>query len=739
MKVQTPETLWGVIKLYLALTLFALPLGYALDDLQWTHTVSNQGKIVFLWGTAVATTATIYRLFTPLIRGTSKLDEADLKKMPKPGATPYTLVREWYKRFTGKDLDNKWIITNKENPERWAEKGGYNLNEEEKETLTRLLCSFVIELNNLEDNFNDTAQILEEAQKLRNTLELPTEESWDNAIDQIDESLLLSKGIKEQFLLWYPGEQDTSLSNIIKTLGDDLGSAQFNADKLNDMAMEMNFPPQQWVKPANQIIQEYLQPVNSLFEKPLRTLTPRIIVNKFKSELAAIGSLIPDDYKEKAPDGTILIADSVTRLRKAALRMSQRMSGVQPTGGEILNDLETTTLRNSINPKYFPSTGGMTAGQIFSAFTNLNKDRLEALTQGKQPMGQHSSCTHPEDLSTILIGDDTQEWPDSLQQVQDLLTTSQRPAQTGGNQAERLFSSNDVPKLTDEDDYWTYRRSFEIFASAVTVTPLDIPVAISRILNRYEGKRREYMMAYDVGNNIKLTWTPTWRAILHYMDARFLDRDAYLELFKKWITLRPNDKLWGQGFIAEFDRLRMTLNQIAIPQRKTVISNDKSLERLIDKLPTKVRNAFRHNHPNAEYQLMDTTDTTTLENIYDWIIDDWKYLKSQGDLGPIKETKKTSTSHSGTPAQNVPGTPRVHPVWGTCNKPCWDEETIVPNGHRGKYMNITRGKDLICPHCRRRKEEHGGHPTGCQHHGEHRFHGPRSNSSDPSGNGPGDQ
>ena len=709
MKIQTPETLWGVIKLYLTLSLFAIPFGYALD-FEWQH-VSEGDNVphVVTLVLAASVTYSIYKQITKDYGGSEIDKDFPVPPMEHPTDQSFWKYMDNFLKsaFTLQPIGPQETIVDYVHT--WADHDGWLV--PEQATLSRkhrqgAYRRLLIALKTLYQVLAQTAEIV-----------------------RLKEELLTYKlEVQENVATLYPGPTSAGMERAIVT-------PMFLREELQRLAKLSDYS-QLWELAGNPSTDDK-QNIDS------GELLAREISKNILAHLSTIWNAIPEQYKVlKSTTPGKAILDSVRNIERALNRTKvdiHRMSGVIPTGpGTLARHLTLTqiwdALPNSVTSQYttMPDETEMQAAL----------GRLILDTKGKQPMVV-TNCTHPEDLSVILVGDATLEWPDSLQQVQDLLDAAQRPAPvpTGGTQTERLFSSNDVPKLTDEDDYWTYRRSFEIFASAVTVTPTDIPVAISRILNRYEGKRRDYMMAYDVGNNIKPTWTPTWRAILHYMDARFLDRDAHLELFKKWITLRPSDKLWGQGFIAEFDRLRMTLNQIAVPQRKTVISNDKSLERLIDKLPTKVRNAFRYNHPNAEYQLMDATDTTTLENIYDWIIDDWKFLRSQGDLGSTKEkdTKKTGGSHSGIPTQNKPGTPRVHPAWGTCNKPCWDEETTVPNGYRGKYMNISRGKDLICPHCRRRKEEHNGHPTGCQHHGEHRFHGPSSNSSDPSGNDHGDQ
>lgn len=482
---------------------------------------------------------------------------------------------------------------------------------------------------------------------------------------------------------------------------------------------------------------------------------------------------IPTKYRDTSTeDFADRLNNSILQLRKGINRMSKYMSGVTSTTTTV-TETDADQLRNLISPKYFPNSGPLNYDQLLAAFQELNKERLDAITMGKKPMPGPAPCRHPQELSLILVNDEQQSWTNSLDQVQHLLDDQHRqPPAPGNDDQERLFSSTDVPKLTDEDDYWTYRRSFEIFASAVTVRPAQIPQAMSRLLNRYEGKRRAYMMAYDVNANIKPTWTPTWKAILAYMDARFLDRDAHLQLFKKWLTLRYNEQRWGQDFIAEFDRIRMTLNQIAPVQGKVVISDDKSLERLMDKIPARLRDRLRYKYPNMEYQLMDETDPTKLEDIYDWIVDEWKYLHQIGQLsdGKKADDKKSHQPRSSAanppavqnpPAQRPANLPigqnneRRVPLFGECNKPCFDTTPSVPSSMRASAMTIRQQlQDAnLCFRCRRPQEDHNGPKIGCQLPGNHRLHtatrragapqpdfdsDPASNAASTSGNDSGD-
>lgn len=756
------------------------------NELKWESAPGSRANLplLFIWGTL--TLATVRRIYAGLYKRTKELDPADLATMPSEGKPLGNAIWGYIEALSSKkglSIPDWRALLNK--PERVTHDTPYTLDPDWKEDLTRILGQVILrfdELETMHEGHLDTIESVSE--KLRDLMALPDEETLENMLQHTEELLKFAKGIKREFNSWFPEETNTTLDNVIKKLEDHFAASaalqtendelhQEIANKNKSLQALMNdvgkwetlallFPgtAATW-KAVSSKIRELmdktdLSPLVHLFKNPPADLTPAGLAKEFRLGLdnleKAVQSTCPNEKLSDYSD----MEDFIYKTQDFAKRSTKywkHMSGVTYHTTNV-TETDADNLRNLISPKYFPTSGPLNYDQLLAAFTQLNKERLDAITASKQPAPGRAPCTHPEDLSHILTGNDQQNWTDSLTQVQDLIIASRNPPPAppgGNNQEERLFSTNDVPKLTDDDDYWTYRRSFEIFANAATVAPHQLATAMARIQNRFEGKRRSYIMAYDFNNNLQPTWTATWRALLKYMDARFLDRDAHLELYKKWLTLRAKDTLWGQEFIAEFDRIRMTLNQIAPLQGKTTITDDKSLERLMDKLPKRVRDEVRYKHPNAEYQLMDDTDTTTLGDVYDWVIDEWKHLHNTGQLEQSKNAPKKSsggskasdgsTSNRSPNANSPPRSPgsSSHPVWGTCNKPCWDSETIVPNGYRGPYMGIQRGRDNICPRCRRGKNEHGGHPDGCQHYGAHHWHDkPASRSADPSGNDTGD-
>jgi hypothetical protein len=226
------------------------------------------------------------------------------------------------------------------------------------------------------------------------------------------------------------------------------------------------------------------------------------------------------------------------------------------------------------------------------------------------------------------------------------------------------------------------------------------------------------------------------------MDARFLDRDAHLELYKKWITLRHSNSFWGQEFISEFDRVRMTLNQIAPLQDKTEITDDKAFERLMDKLPKRVRDAFRYKYPKAEFQLLSPNDTTELGNIYDWIIDEWKYLYTTGQLGTSdsKNKDKLSSKSSTSVSETHPGN-QINWADLICDRPCFDTSPPVHPSLRGPWRDLKPDQQKgLHSKCRRPVTEHNHSVIGCALPGNHSRHVTQSRSAvhPDSGNDTGD-
>lgn len=752
------------------------------DELSWKTHPSDSPQLVFAYLTGIITTTMgVARLYATLYK--TNLEPEDNASKPQNSQTIAFGTLVWIKNLSDNlNLTTTDVLKKIREQTRITPNSTYTLASNNREHLVRLLGNILERFQELEILHEGHVASLEHTtSKLRDLMALPDEETLENMLQHTEELLKFAKGIKREFNSWFPEETNTTLDNVIKKLEDHFAAGaalQTENDELHQEIVNKNkslqalmndvgkwetlallFPgtAATWKAVSNKIRelmdQTDLSPLAHLFKNPPADLTPAGLAKEFRLGLdnleKAVQSTCPNEKLSDYSD----MEDFIYKTQDFAKRSTKywkHMSGITSTTTNV-TETDADNLRNLISPKYFPTSGPLNYDQLLAAFTQLNKERLDAITASKQPAPGRAPCTHPEDLSLILTGNDQQNWTDSITQVQDLIITSRNPPPAppgGNNQEERLFSTNDVPKLTDDDDYWTYRRSFEIFANAATVAPHQLATAMARIQNRFEGKRRSYIMAYDFNNNLQPTWTATWRALLKYMDARFLDRDAHLELYKKWLTLRAKDTLWGQEFIAEFDRIRMTLNQIAPLQGKTTITDDKSLERLMDKLPKRVRDEVRYKHPNAEYQLMDDTDITTLGDVYDWVIDEWKHLHNTGQL---EQTKKDAPRKSGgTKAGNNPSPsstnapprssgPPAHPTWGTCNKPCWDSETIVPNGYRGPYMSIQRGRDNICPRCRRGKNEHGGHPDGCQHYGAHHWHDkPASRSADPSGNDVGD-
>jgi len=694
--------------------------------------------------------------------------------MPEKG----TPVRENLKWFIEKFKDQKDIKWEDVPPmlgqnTRLTPNAQYVIDAIDREKFTRMCATLICEIDTLSnthaghlDALNDTAE------RLRDAMALPDDETLENMLQHTEELLKFAKGIKREFNQWFPEETNTTLDNVIKKLEEHFTAANENADlvktyqdRLNQIAMEMNFPPTSWVKTTKELFYDYLSPLSAVFETPPATLSPRIILLRIQDGITAIANEIPDKYKERDPQGTILIPRSIAGLRKAVHRLTAGMSGVTPTTTTV-TEHDADLLRNTISPRYFPTSGPLNYDQLLAAFAQLNKERLDAITQGKQPAPGPAPCRHPEDLSLILTHDDDQSWDDSINQVQDLLNNqNQQQPPAPRNDDERLFSSSDVPKLGDSDDYWTFRRSFEIFASSAIVAPRQIAAAVARILNRFDGHRRSIMMAYDVSANLRPSWTGTWHALLQYMDARFLPTNAHQELYVKWITLRRSDSLWGQSFVTEFDRIRMTLNQIAPIKGQAPIDDLTTLSRLMDKLPQPVRETFRNKHRNYESQLLATPPTVTIGQVYDWVVEDWEYLRNMGMLHdkPKKDNKPGPRSSAANPTNNTPqnsqqplGTSGNRtPLFGHCNKPCFDTAPAVGINERRKASEIYDHlrKSNLCFSCRRPAEDHNGPKIGCQLHGSHRNHNasmragapqpdyttdPASNAASTSGNDSGD-
>lgn len=746
---------------------------FALNDpLQWKTVPgpTSTDPILFVWGAVTA--ATVYRIYATLYKRKNDIDPQDLATMPVHGKTIGTKLWAYLGVFT--DQKQKTLEQWKDllrNDKRITDDAPYTLNNEWREDLTRLLGQVILRFDDLETMHEGHLDTIDNVStRLRDLMALPDEETLENMLQHTEELLKFAKGIRREFNQWFPEETNTTLENVIKKLEEHFTAAtqlradydeaqQEIADKDRKLADQMNelgkwetiallFPgiPKTWKAVSGRVRtlmdQTNVAPLVALFTTPPTDQTIPGIAQNIRNNLndleTAVQSLCPS---EKLSDYQSL-EDFIYKTQdfsKRATKYWKHMSGVVGTTTTV-TEHDADLLRNTISPKYFPSSGPLNYDQLLAAFAQLNKERLDAITQGKQPAPGPAPCRHPEDLSLILTHDDNQSWDDSIGQVHDLLdqlAQHQQPPPAQGNIDERLFSSSDVPKLGDSDDYWTYRRSFEIFASSAVVAPRQISAAVARILNRFEGHRRSVMMAYDVNANIKVTWTATWNALLTYMDARFLPTNAHQELYVKWITLRRSDSLWGQSFITEFDRIRMTLNQIAPIKGQAPLDDLTTLSRLMDKLPGPVRETFRNKHRDYETRLLATPPTANIYNVYDWIIEDWEYLRNMGMLkdgqGKKADHKKSGprSSAANPPAaapqnsQQPLGTSGNRtPLFGHCNKPCFDTAPAISINDRRKASEIfdhLKNANL-CFSCRRPAEDHNGPKIGCQLHGSHRNH-----------------
>lgn len=731
MKISSPETLWGLIKLYFSLSLFALPLGYALD-LKWEHLMEGKFQphiigITIALGLTARQLLQIGRDYTNLHQ-----EKGDtLPQKPHGNDQPfddYLLDLFNSPFFEYKFLENEQMtefVKRTVHADTWIVPEKLDLTRKHRQGLAkRILLTY--------ERFASSMNILHlQTQRLEKIVS-----DWTNPFDDIF-------GEKPQ----NPTQAKEMLEGFRKSNNDkdrQLGTQSIELTRLQKLlqkwqSLALMFPgtSDDFTDVKKRITTSLdLTPLINLLQEDSRPPAPTpaklatsidAALEGLRTDIAAIAG--------KTPPPTQDIQETIRWVSRQVKGISA-MSGVTPTLPSLTLAAIWDALPDTVTEGYTEIPDEKEMEKLLS--------RLDLAIKGKSPATK-INCAHPEDLSTILTGNTRQEWPDSLQQVQDLLDFSHAPSTSATRTTpdeERLFSSNDAPKLTDEDDYWTYRRSFEIFASASTVTPRQLPIAISRLLNRYEGKRRAYMMAYDVGANLKATWTPTWKAILKYMDARFLDRDAHLELFKKWITLRHSATFWGQEFIAEFDRIRMTLNQIAPLQDKTQITDDKAFERLMDKIPKRVRDAFRYNHPKAEFQLLDETNDTTLGDVYDWIINDWKYLHATGQLTTTDKNKDKPSSKSSTSVSETHPGNQLNWADLVCDKPCFDTSPAIHPSLRGSWRELKPDQKLgLHAKCRRPIEEHNHSIIGCSQPGNHIRHLTTSKSSapPPSGNDSGDQ
>lgn len=711
------------------------------DQLAWEEHKTTHDAFLFLVGT-ITTIAGVQRLYSSLYKKKNDLDHVDLANMPPQGKNLGEFLNAYIMMFTGKTQTLQEL--REHNPtQRITPDANYNINKETREALTQTLWRVLDRFEELETiHEGHVDEISNVTEKLRDLMALPDEETLENMLQHTEELIKFAKGIKREFNTWFPQETNTTLDHVIQTLENYFATANQDADllktyqnRLNEIAMEMNFPPTSWVKTTKELFFDYLSPLSAVFETPPATLTPRQILLRIQDGITSIANEIPDKYKEHDAQGTLLIPKSIQGLRKAVHRMTGGMSGIK-THFNLMDESDSNALDSVIDQKYVkPHKGtGYTAQQLQEIIEEMQADLN---TLGKQPAPTPGNCGHPEELArAVHFNPQTVSWADSLDEVTRLYNLSQQPQQGAppaqGGQEESLFRASEAPEFKERKSYWSYRSSLNRFKSGILVKDVHRGLALNRILSRFTGNDvSDASNRWDLTPMINAypTWETIYAAFLAELDRRFLSPDFAKQQEIKFRSLRSRDKE-PQEFILDFEtQVRTTQEALQLAGQRE-LENGEIMRQLLAVLPGDVRTKIydKYDYPEGE-------DFFTLSpSIIRW----WKNLPKNTTGNPKNTKKSGGNSNSGTPTAFSPGSPRKHPEWGTCNKPCWDTERIVPNGNRGKYQNIQRGKDLLCPHCRRGKTDHGGNPEGCQQHGQHQYHGNGSHSANPSGNDEGD-
>jgi hypothetical protein len=729
---------WSLISftLFLIVPAFAQP-----DSLEWKITpgYAPDKPILFIWG--VITFATVTRLYAALYKRKSNLDPQDLAAMPAEGTNLGSKIWNYIGALTSnKEMQLEELRELLTKPNRLTHDTPYNLSPGQKEDVTRILGQILLRFEEIETLHEGHLETIHDVtEKLRDLMALPDEETLENMLQHTEELLKFAKGIRREFNQWFPDETNTTLEHVIKRFEDYFAQANQDADlvktyqdRLNEIAMEMNFPPTSWVKTTKELFYDYLSPLSAVFETPPTTLSPRIILLRIQDGVAAIAQEIPDKYKERDDNGTLLIPRSIAGLRNAVHRMTAGMSGIQPTG-----DQQTMTLRQIWNevPAGMRPLGGNCPTNLNDFHTWLNS--LSRPVVPAQPQG----CNHPAELATELGDPIAQPWNTSLTHVRQLVNQPPAgnpppggppppaprpdPAPAAGNQ-EPLFRTSDIPKFGDEDDYWTYRRSMTIFCEATTVSPVQLPTAMARIIASFSGERRKTAMAFDLTEIYHATWEETWPALLQYMDNHFLDRNAWLQQYNHWIGLRYSDHKWGREFVSLYIREHATLNQIAAVQNKRAIPDAEAVQKLVDRVPRRVNEQLRHEH--RDWQAL-----ANQRQIYEWIIEEWEHAKNLGLLEKAPKKDHPAPARNMNVPVNAPGNtgqPRINWPDLVCDKPCFDTNPPVHPSLRGPWRDLKPEQQRgLHSRCRRPISEHGKGIKGCPQAGQHLFH--KGTNTDP--------
>jgi hypothetical protein len=336
-------------------------------------------------------------------------------------------------------------------------------------------------------------------------------------------------------------------------------------------------------------------------------------------------------------------------------------------------------------------------------------------------------CQHPQELARHLTRPETQDWDQSMEQVDFLVDEVQnmaqrQPAATPALARPKLFKTSDVPRFSSTKDYQTYRATLNRFFGSIDEPEVDqFPTALNRLLTSFDDTEvRRTALSWEIDDLVHPTWAQTKAAFLSALDKKFQSATMLEDAEYNWMKIHPKESDHPNDFFNKFEAATSEYfhaqgrSGIPVESRigRTVINS-----RLLQIVPRHVTKHIRISQPQSALQVMPT------EDLRDLIVRTWTYL-------PAPEVKKTT---SGTTTKTA--TTRAAPASSTTinvvkQRPCglvvsYDTKPAVPAEARGSIFpddknpannaaNAARRQFCasrgLCQSCRRPRSEH--HASG---------------------------
>lgn len=327
-------------------------------------------------------------------------------------------------------------------------------------------------------------------------------------------------------------------------------------------------------------------------------------------------------------------------------------------------------------------------------------------------------CTHPTELSHVLIGPDQPilPWEDALNDVRNLLDEQQRAATAPAPATEgKLFRASDVPEFTDANKYYDFRASLQMFFQSEDAPPTGTyGRALMRVISTFKDPTaRAAAHGWDLSTILRHDWPTTWITFLEALDQKFLPATALEDAIADFMRVHPKADETAASFFNRFEAALARRRAMETMKGAARFSDDAVTLRLIAVLPRylvdDVRLALRRQN-----RILETQTPALLRPEFETA---WAYVQK-----PAPKTTPTPRARPAPAGRN----PNPRPANQVTTRQCgltvsYDSAPAVPEALRGSLYpsnanpsqnaaNLARrqlaAQQQVCEYCRRPRSQH---------------------------------